>query len=120
MIDNGHMDRADWPLQWKWRVDIPASVDRDRGISPFDPLIRRAVNQNLRVHYTADGHPIVPGEWYWDNNLEPVQILEIAASVEGMPGREPYGEVAWHKHTRGISDGSRLAKYWRGKSASAK
>jgi hypothetical protein len=76
------------------------------------------------THKTADGYPIVLGEWYWDNDLQPVQITEVASYFNSYEPLGPSECQVWHMHTRGSSDSltgrhdiGRLAKYWEGKPA---
>jgi hypothetical protein len=85
----------------------------------------RLAKLKTMTHLTADGYPIVEGGWYWDNNLEPVQITEVAQSfyAEYPLGGHSTTQV-WHSHTRGQSDSllerhdiGRLVKYWNGKLA---
>lgn len=107
--DNGHIDRADWPVQWIWKNGVPD----DLGVEPWNPERRLELNRLERIHFTADGYEIREGVTYWNNNLEPVKVTEIASHVEGVPGKGPLSEVAWHRTTRGSYDGSRLVYFWR-------
>jgi hypothetical protein len=75
------------------------------------------------VHLTADGHPVVKGDWYWDNNLRAVQITELVSHFNDYPvGHNMSCIQVWHEHTSGSSDTltegwhriGRLAKYWEG------
>jgi hypothetical protein len=85
----------------------------------------RLAELKAMTHLTADGYPIVVGEWYWDNDLKPVQIIEVA---HNFYAEYPLGDhtttQVWHSHTRGQSDSllerhdiGRLAKYYNGRPA---
>ena len=63
---------------------------------------------------TADGQPIRVGEWYWNNDLKPCQVLELART-EYHEGERRY--VPWYRTTRGLFSDDRLAKKFEGQVA---
>jgi hypothetical protein len=90
----------------------------------------RLAELKATTHYTADGVKIEAGEWYWNNDLKPVRVTEVAHSFyDHYPLGESDGTQVWHETTdengrRGSFDSlierpdiGRLARYWRGKPA---
>jgi hypothetical protein len=70
----------------------------------WDPAVRQAAAKEV-TYYTADRVELTVGLWCWDNNLDAVQVTEIAAQVYGSPEGCGHGdyvyhaagcEVAWH------------------------
>jgi hypothetical protein len=66
------------------------------------------------MHRTADGFEIHEGDTFWDNNLDLVTVTKVAAYPETNHNKShpAFGQVTWwHDTTKGMTDGSRLAKY---------
>jgi hypothetical protein len=88
-------------------------------MSDYDPAGRKRAAKAAEYHVPGDSKPLAVGDLCWDNNLDVVKIVEIAASVHGMPAERepglsypvptfchPEPEVAWHETER-VSDGRR-------------
>lgn len=66
------------------------------------------------MHRTADGFEIHEGDTFWDNNLDLVTITKVDSYQETNRNEShpAFGQVThWHDTTKGMTDGSRLAKY---------
>lgn len=69
---------------------------------------------------SADGYPVEVGKKFWDNDLQVVQITELAE--RGQMYSDTGESAWWHHHTRGISDTltgtmqkfGRLGRYFEG------
>jgi hypothetical protein len=53
------------------------------------------------VHRTADGFPIVVGQYYWNNDLALCQVTQVAAYQNAY---QDWGLQTWHKTTKGDFD----------------
>lgn len=76
--------------------------------------------QQTHTHRSVDGHAIVVGDRFWDNNLQVVEITRVATRSDKYSDT---GEIStWHDTTRGMSDTltgrmrqyGRLVKYYNG------
>jgi hypothetical protein len=113
-------DDVDMPSEATLRSygDQPMASWRTRNAASARLIFRQHVLHRFGVDIgegplgsTADGHPVIIGETYWNNDLRPCTVTGVSGH-DFPDGKQP---VCWFKTDKGTSDGSRLGYKFEGK-----